>query len=72
MVKAKTKLDLLREQLVGAQNDLISYSKFQGQSPVIDANIQHKRAQVAALEAEIKALEEQEAKEYGVQTSMQI
>ena len=70
MVKAKSELDLLREQLQGAQIDLLMYSKHQGESPVIDANIRHKREQVEALEAKVLELEEQEKQEHGEQISM--
>ena len=58
MVAAKSELDLLREQLAGAENDLLVYSKYQGQSPVIDANIRHKRAQVEQLQARVLEMEQ--------------
>ena len=60
MVEAKSELDLLREQLIGAQMDLLTYSKHKGESLVIDANIEHKRAQVEDLQRRVLALEEEE------------
>lgn len=70
MVKPKSELDLLREQLTGAQFDLLMYSKHQGESPVIDANIRHKREQVEALEKRVLELEEEAKKLYGEQMNM--
>lgn len=70
MVKAKSELDLLREQLTMAQFDLLTYSKHQGESPVIDANIRHKREQVEALQAKVLALEEEDHKLHGEQMRM--
>lgn len=60
MIQSKSELDLLREQLVSAQWDLLAYSKHSGESPVLDANIQHKRAQVEDLQRRVLALEEKE------------
>lgn len=70
MINAKSELDLLREQLAGAENDLLVYSKYQGQSPVIDANIRHKRAQVEQLQARVLEMEQEEEKEHGRQMRM--
>lgn len=70
MIKPKNELDLLREQLQGAQYDLLAYSKHAGESPVIDANIRHKRAQVEDLERRVLALEDEEKKLHGEQMSM--
>lgn len=70
MINAKSELDLLREQLAGAQDDLLAYSKYQGQSPVLDANIRHKREQVEALQAQVLAIEEAEEREHGLQMSL--
>lgn len=70
MINAKTELDLLREQLESAQTDLLAYSKYQGQSPVIDANIRHKRAQVEQLQARVLEMEQEEEKEKGRQMSL--
>ena len=67
MIRPKSELDLLREQLQGAQFDLLMYGKHQGESPVLDANIQHKREQVEDLERRVLELEEQEKKEHGEQ-----
>ena len=57
MIQSKCDLDLLREQLVSAQWDLLAYSKHSGKSPVLDANIQHKRAQVEDLQRRVLAME---------------
>lgn len=70
MVKPKSELDLLREQLTVAQYDLLMYSKHQGESPVLDANIKHKREQVEDLERRVLALEEEDKKLHGEQMSM--
>ena len=70
MVAKKSELDLLREQLAEAQTDLLAYSKYQGQSPVIDANIRHKREQVEALQARTLELEQKEEREHGLQMSL--
>ena len=60
MIRAKTELDLLREQLTMAQYDLMAYSKHQGESPVLDANIKHKREQVESLQRRVLELEREE------------
>ena len=52
-----TELDLLRDQLEGCRNDLLVMSKYKGESPVLDANIRHKAAQIAALEEKIARIE---------------
>jgi len=65
MIESKSELDLLREQLVSAQWDLLTYSKHSGESPVLDANIQHKREQVEDLQRRVLALEAEE-KEKGL------
>lgn len=70
MINAKSEPDLLREQLDSAQTDLLAYSKFQGQSPVIDANIRHKRAQVEQLQARVLEMEQEEEREHGRQMTM--
>lgn len=70
MIQAKSEIDLLREQLESAQTDLLAYSKYQGQSPVIDANIRHKRAQVEALQAQVLEMEQEEEREHGLQMSL--
>lgn len=70
MVAAKSELDLLREQLVEAQTDLLAYSKYQGQSPVIDTNIANKRAQVEQLQARVLEMEQEEEREHGRQMSL--
>ena len=60
MIQSKSELDLLREQLESAQWDLWAYSKHSGKSSVLDANIQHKRAQVEDLQRRVLALEAEE------------
>ena len=70
MINAKSELDLLQEQLAGAQYDLLAYSKYQGQSPVIDANIQHKREQVEQLQARVLEMVQEEERKYGRQMSL--
>ena len=60
-IQPKTPLDLLREQLESCINDLILYSKHEHESLVIDANIQHKREQVAELRRKIEEMEKEEA-----------
>ena len=70
MINAKTELDLLREQLESAQTDLLAYSKYQGQSPVIDANIRNKREQVEQLQARVLEMEQEEEREHGRQMTM--
>ena len=45
------------EKLEGCRNDLIFMRQYEGESPVIDANIRHKREQVKQLEEHRKALE---------------
>lgn len=60
----------MREQLESAQTDLLAYSKYQGQSPVIDANIRHKRAQVEQLQARVLEMEQEEEREHGLQMSL--
>ena len=70
MVAAKSELDLLREQLESAQTDLLAYSKYKGKSPVIDANIANKRAQVEQLQARVLEMEQEEEKVHGLQMSL--
>ena len=70
MIKHKSELELTREQLESAKTDLFSYRKFEGQSPVLDANIKHKAAQVAALEQRVLELEAEELYRDGEQLSM--
>lgn len=60
MIQNKSELDLLREKLEIAQWDLLTYSKHQGESLVIDANIAHKREQVEDLQRRVLALEAEE------------
>ena len=60
MIESKSELDLLREQLASAQWDLLAYSKHQGESPVLDANIRNKREQVESLQRRVLALEDKE------------
>lgn len=60
MIRKKSELELAREKLELAKNDLFSYRKFEGQSPVIDANIRHKEAQVRQMDARVRQLEEEE------------
>lgn len=59
MIKPKTELELARELLESCEMDLFSYRKYEGTSPVIDANIRHKEEQIRQITADIKALEEE-------------
>ena len=70
MIQRKSELELAREKLALAQTDLFAYRKHAGESPVIDANIRHKAAQVQELEKEVKALEKAYFEENGEQVSM--
>ena len=56
-IEPKTELERLREKMDGCMDDLIRYKAVEGQSPVIDANIRHKREQLHQLEAKIAELE---------------
>ena len=51
-MEAKDEMQLLREQLAGARDDLMFMRRYEGDSVAIDANIRHKREQIAALEEE--------------------
>ena len=53
-MEAKDEMQLLREQLAGARDDLMFMRRYEGDSVAIDANIRHKREQIAALEEEIR------------------
>lgn len=59
MIKHKSQLERLREQLESCEMDLYSYRKYEGTSPVIDANIRHKEEQIRKIQADIKALEDE-------------
>ena len=59
MIKHKSQLERLREQLESCEIDLYSYRKYAGQSPVIDANIRHKEEQIRQITADIQELEEE-------------
>ena len=60
-LKEKPEKDRLREQLDGAVLDLMMYRKHEGESPVLDANIRHKREQIESLQARIAQIEREEA-----------
>ena len=64
-VEQKSEKDRLYEQLDGAIQDMVNYRKLEGQSPVIDANIRHKREQIESLKARIAEIEEEEKEEQG-------
>lgn len=70
MIHKKTELELARENLESAKTDLFSYRKFEGQSPVIDANIRHKEAQVREMYTLVQQLEEEELFREGQQLDM--
>ena len=53
----KDELQLLREQLAGARDDLMFMRRYEGDSVAIDANIRHKREQIAELEERIREKE---------------
>ena len=59
-LEAKDDLQLLREQLQGARDDLMFMNKYAGDSVAIDANIRHKREQIRDLEERIRKLEGQD------------
>ena len=61
MIREKSEKELLQEQLDGAIIDMVNYRKLEGQSPVIDANIRHKREQIERLRARIAEIEKEEA-----------
>ena len=56
MIEGKSELELLQEQLAGCQDDLLFMRRYAGDSPIIDANIRHKAAQIRELEEKIAAL----------------
>lgn len=56
-MEAKTELEQLKEMRDGAINDLMFMNHYQGDSPVIDANIRHKKAQIRELEEKIRRME---------------
>ncbi|MBR3019587.1 MAG: hypothetical protein IKH57_21325 [Clostridia bacterium] len=70
MIHKKTELELARENLESAKTDLYAYRKFEGQSPVIDANIRHKEAQVRQMDARVRELEAEELYREGQQLDM--
>lgn len=70
MIRQKSELELAREKLELAKNDLFSYRKFEGQSPVIDANIRHKARQVEEYETRVLELEAEELYREGQQLDM--
>lgn len=70
MIKSKSELELARETLEGLENDLLAYRRFQGQSPVIDANIRHKEQQVREYAAKLKELQDAEEEKSGLQMKM--
>ena len=70
MIRKKTELELARETLEGLENDLLSYRRCEGQSPVIDANIRHKEQQVREYAARVKELQDAEMEKSGLQTRM--
>ena len=60
MIYKKTELEIARDNLILAKTDLYAYRKHEGESPVIDANIRHKREQVESLQRRVLMLEKKE------------
>ena len=60
MIRQKTELERLRENLDSALIDLTMMNKWSG-DPVIDRNIEHKKRYIAETEEKIRALEAEEA-----------